>query len=89
MDETRPVREPATPLASASPGTAQQTGPTVVPIGHPTENSIEHPIEHPMDMPPGAMELRFTPELLVEIEAELAEVESAIETLQLDRGVAR
>ena len=45
--------------------------------------------EQPMDMPPGSMELRFTPELLTEIETELADVESAIETLQLDRVVSR
>ena len=55
----------------------------------PRPDHIDQRHERPMDMPPGSMELRFTPELLTEIEMELADVESAIETLQLDRVVAR
>lgn len=47
------------------------------------------PVGQLLDLPPGPMELRFTPELLAQIETELAEVETAIETLQLDRVVSR
>lgn len=50
---------------------------------------MENRDEQPMDIPPGSLELRFTPELLAEIEAELSDVESAIEALQLDRVVSR
>ena len=55
----------------------------------PAPDYVDQLREQPMDMPPGSMELRFTPELLTEIESELADVESAIETLQLDRVVSR
>lgn len=44
--------------------------------------------EQPLDLAPGSPAIRFTPELLREIEAELTEVEAAIESLQLDRVVA-
>ena len=44
--------------------------------------------EQPLDLAPGSTELRFTPELLGEIEAELNDVEASIESLQLDRAVA-
>lgn len=43
--------------------------------------------EQPLDLAPGLPAIRFTPELLREIEAELTEVEASIEALQLDRVV--
>lgn len=59
---------------------------TAVLIG--TSTSVSGVDEQPLDLAPGSPELRFTPELLSEIEAELHDVEAAIESLQLDRVVA-